>query len=68
MTGIGQCSRLDLSEEESFALLNLCLASPGRLDFASEQALKKLALFCKSGFALVGEQHTSSKRELAEPS
>ena len=36
-----------LTEDEAFALLGLCLTSPNKLDSASEQALKKLANFCK---------------------
>jgi hypothetical protein len=39
---------LQLTEEEAFALLGLCMTSPQRLDVISEKALNKLAIFCKS--------------------
>lgn len=68
MTGIRHGSRLDLSEEEAYALLNLCLASPARLDLASEQALKKLAHYCRSGFAMVPDNSVHAPRDVADPS
>jgi hypothetical protein len=34
---------LQLSEEEAYALLSLCLTSPQALDAASEKAVRKLA-------------------------
>lgn len=37
---------LELTEDEAFALLGMCLTSPQALDSVSEQALKKLAEFC----------------------
>ena len=37
---------LELTEEEAFALLGLCLTSPTKLDVVSEKALKKLAEYC----------------------
>ena len=37
---------LELTEEEAFALLGLCLTSPNKLDVVSEKALKKLAEYC----------------------
>ncbi len=45
---IGHPIGLQLTEEEAFALLGLCMTSPQRLDVVSEQALTKLAIFCKS--------------------
>ncbi len=39
---------LQLTEEEAFALLGLCMTSPQKLDVTSEKALKKLASFCKA--------------------
>ena len=39
-------SGLELTEEEAFALLTLCLTSPQKLDATSEKALKKLASYC----------------------
>jgi len=37
---------LELTEEEAYALLGLCLTSPNPLDATSEKALRKLAEFC----------------------
>jgi len=37
---------LELTEDEAFALLGLCLTSPTKLDVTSEKALKKLAEYC----------------------
>ncbi|MBL8087963.1 MAG: hypothetical protein JNM85_07840 [Chthonomonas sp.] len=37
---------LVLTEEEAFALLNLALTSPQKLDATSEEAIHKLAAFC----------------------
>lgn len=37
---------LELTEEEAFALLGLCLTSPTRLDATHERALRKLAEYC----------------------
>jgi D-alanyl-D-alanine dipeptidase len=39
---------LQLSEEEAFALLAMCLTSPHALDSTSEQALRKLAEYALS--------------------
>ena len=39
---------VELTEEEAFALLGMCLTSPQVLDAISERALKKLAGFCIS--------------------
>ncbi len=39
---------LQLTEEEAFALLGLCLTSPTGLDSVSEKALRKLADYCSS--------------------
>lgn len=38
--------KLSLTEEESFALLELCLTSPTKLNVTSERALQKLANYC----------------------
>jgi len=38
---------LDLSEDEAFALLSMCLLTNMTLDKEAESALKKLAAFCK---------------------
>jgi hypothetical protein len=37
---------LELTEEEAFSLLGMCLTSPQALDAVSEKALRKLAEFC----------------------
>ena len=42
----GKPEGLELTEEEAFALLSLCLTSPNRLDNLSEKALRKLADYC----------------------
>jgi predicted DNA-binding transcriptional regulator YafY len=39
---------LELTEEEAFALLAMCLTSPHQLDATSEKALRKLAEYCIS--------------------
>jgi predicted DNA-binding transcriptional regulator YafY len=39
--------RLELTEEEAFALLSLTMMSHGKLDRISEQALHKLADYCR---------------------
>jgi len=41
-------TRLDLTEEEAFALLTLSMLSEGKLDKTSERALNKLADYCRS--------------------
>jgi endonuclease III len=38
---------LELTEEEAFCLLTLCLMSPQKLDATSEKALRKLAAYCR---------------------
>lgn len=37
---------LELTEEEAYHLLEMCLTSPQRLDATSERALRKLASYC----------------------
>jgi predicted DNA-binding transcriptional regulator YafY len=39
----GQPAGLQLTEEEAFALLAMCLTSPHSLDSTAEKALRKLA-------------------------
>lgn len=41
-------SALRLTEEEAFALLNLAMTSPQKLDAASATAIRKLAAYCSS--------------------
>ncbi|MBA3727190.1 MAG: hypothetical protein H0W86_12305 [Armatimonadetes bacterium] len=40
-------ARLSLTEDEAFALLSMCLLTNMTLDEDAENALKKLAAFCK---------------------
>lgn len=37
---------LELTEEEAFLLLEMCLTSPQKLNATSERALRKLADYC----------------------
>ena len=37
---------LELTEEEAFALLSLCITSPGGIDETSKRAILKLAEYC----------------------
>lgn len=39
---------LTLTEEEAFALLSMCMLTTMTLDATAEQALRKLADFCKN--------------------
>jgi len=39
--------RLELSEDEAYALLSLAMTSGMKFDSNSEKAVKKLAAFCK---------------------
>ena len=52
---------LNLTEEEAFALLSMCLLTSMRLDRTAEKALKKLAEFCKH------EQYFLQAGENGEP-
>ena len=54
---------LDLSEEEAFALLGLCMTSPNKLDATAEQAMRKLANFCKSRTTM-GSEHSANGQRL----
>lgn len=40
--------RLELTEDEAFALLSLCLTSGMPMDPESERAVRKLVEFCRS--------------------
>lgn len=37
---------LKLTEDEAFALLGLCLTSPGPVDEVASEAMRKLAAYC----------------------
>ena len=45
---MGDQDRLELTEDEAYSLLSLCMMSDLSLDGQSEKVLKKLAEFCKS--------------------
>lgn len=45
---MGHPDRLELTEDEAYTLLSLCMTSELPLDAQSERALRKLADFCKS--------------------
>ncbi len=51
---------LNLTEEEALALLGLCMTSPDKLDATAEEAMHKLAAFCKVRLTSTSE-HSSSK-------
>lgn len=56
---MGHPDRLELTEDEAYALLALCMTSDMALDDQSESALKKLADFCKS--------HLNSRSNYSRP-
>ena len=56
---MGHPDRLELTEDEAYALLSLCMMSDLALDAQSERALQKLAEFCKS--------HRSAKSNRTRP-
>ena len=45
----GKPEGLQLTEEEAFALLSLCLVSSGDVDRTTSLALQKLARYCSQG-------------------
>lgn len=45
---MGKTDRLELTEDEAYALLGLCVTSELALDDQSRHALNKLADFCRS--------------------
>lgn len=47
MSPIFKKTRLELTEEEAFALLELAMTSATNLDATSEKAIHKLADFCR---------------------
>jgi hypothetical protein len=51
---------LELTEEEAFALLGLCMSSPDKLDSHAEEAMHKLADFCKGKSPRGGKQSSQS--------
>jgi predicted DNA-binding transcriptional regulator YafY len=59
-------SRLELTEEEAFALLSLCMMSESNLDPSSEKALQKLAGFCRDYLKQSSNNNISATREFTE--
>lgn len=57
---------LQLTEDEAFALLGLCMTSPQKLDALSEKALRKLASFCKSRNREHGNHKSPAQCEQSE--
>lgn len=45
---------LELTAEEAFAILDLCMTSPDKLDATAERAMHKLAEFCRHRSATPG--------------
>lgn len=45
----GKPEGLSLTQEEAFAILGLCLVSPGPIDAATSLALRKLAAYASQG-------------------
>jgi len=56
---MGDQDRLELTEDEAYSLLSLCMMSDLPLDGQSEKAIKKLAEFCKS-HKFANRNHTKS--------
>jgi len=56
----GNTEGLQLSEEEAFAILTLCLTSPQGLDATSEKALRKLAAYCSAKRNPSSSNHSNS--------
>ncbi len=59
-------TRLELTEEEAFSLLELCMTSATKLDETSEKAMRKLADFCKNNFLHQSNHTRSTNCELSE--
>lgn len=57
---------LELTEEEAYALLSLCMMSATSLDAVSEKAIHKLADFCKTLYGVGGYHLTPASCELQE--
>ena len=63
----GQSSgRLQLTEDEAFALLSLCMMSEEQLDVVSENAIKKLANFCRADRSANSNHKPPVNGELSE--
>jgi hypothetical protein len=55
--------RLNLTEEEAFALLELCMTSTQQLNATSEHALRKLANYCKNSHYQAPEVNEEEPRK-----
>jgi hypothetical protein len=55
--------RLNLKEEEAFALLELCMTSTQQLNATSELALRKLANYCKDSHHSTPEVNEEEPRK-----
>lgn len=58
--------RLELTEDEAFALLGLCLTSGMPLDAESEKAVRKLAAYCKRHRTNIPPRYAANGNELCE--
>lgn len=58
--------RLELSEDEAFALLTLAMASDLELDEASERAVAKLAKYCRNKQSITYRNGVTAAQELCE--
>lgn len=58
--------RLELSEDEAFALLTLAMASDLEMDATSENAVAKLAKYCRNKQSINHHISALAKQELCE--
>lgn len=58
--------RLELTEEEAFALLALAMTSANELDVTSQTAMRKLADFCREYYTDERNYRRLASRELSE--
>ena len=61
-----ESSRLQLTDDEALALLSLCMMSEEQLDAVSENAIKKLANYCRRETTGNSNHKTPAKSELSE--
>lgn len=59
-------TRLELSEDEAFALLTLAMSSNLELDAVSEQAVAKLAKYCRNQQSVSHIKGLAKNNELCE--
>lgn len=57
---------LELTEEEAFQLLELCLTSPQKLNATSERALRKLADYCLQEGRIRQQSYPSGAKPVAQ--